>query len=760
MAYIGRDIQYGTLDKQSFTANSSATVFTLNTTVKDAKSLLVSVGGVIQEPDVAYTASGTTLTFSEAPVTGNIVYVIYLGKELIAGATRESITYQSGTGNGSTTPVTLSAAANNAQSIMVMLNGVTQTPETDYTVNGTTLTFNEAVPNGVAILVYHLANQAQAFTVNDASVTDAKIVSLDASKLTGSLPGSMGVNTTTLDQSIASLGLHVGVSENKIAYNLPEAYIDVFQDDSGLLTETDVDRDATYEYVSTATPALGQFVSDANTMLLLHMDDDGLTDSSSYGHTMTKGGSVARSNTQSKFGSYSMNCPGGGSDFLTGPANIYDIGTGDFTLEGWFYWTSFVNNSGMFDFSTWGGDQYSFLVRANADTQGAQPNWEVGIYGGGGSYPDRYAWENTTPRVTTNTWTHCCVERHNGVLRMYKDGVSKAYTPSGNGFTGDYNFGTSGAIRIGKSWWTIHNGFIDEVRFSNIARYQGTNFTPNMSTSLNATGTLISKASTAASTVSTTSGVMLYEDAEGTGTLGTDLKIYFSSDDGANWTEASSYGNSMTFSGDVKMVPLGSTTLTGGTGTAVKMKAEWANQTAGSVGDPGDYGNSYSTGDRSSIITATTDVTFGNGNISNMHNGTKTSFSNYFSGGSQAITSKYMRWQFNEARVVTEARWWNDEGDDGAFGTWKWQGSNDGSNWTDIGADFELNNLQLVGSAPSYQELTTLSGNTTAYTYYQMLGVSGTVSFHSNHLEIEFKCNAINLVPGKVQRLHGWAVNY
>ena len=253
MAYIGRDIQYGTLDKQSFTANSSTTVFTLDTTVKDAKSLLVSVGGVIQEPDVAYTASGTTLTFSEAPVTGNIVYVIYLGKELIAGATRESITYQSGTGNGSTTPVTLSAAANNAQSIMVMLNGVTQTPETDYTVNGTTLTFNEAVPNGVAILVYHLANQAQAFAVNDASVTNAHIVSLDASKLTGNLPSGMGTNTTTLDQSIASLALHVGVSENKIAYNLPESYIDVFQDDSGILTETTVDRDAAGEYVGTLT---------------------------------------------------------------------------------------------------------------------------------------------------------------------------------------------------------------------------------------------------------------------------------------------------------------------------------------------------------------------------------------------------------------------------------------------------------------------------------------------------------------------------
>ena len=753
MAYIGRDIQYGTLDKQSFTANSSATVFTLNTTVKDAKSLLVSVGGVIQEPDVAYTASGTTLTFSEAPVTGNIVYVIYLGKELIAGATRESITYQSGTGNGSTTPVTLSAAANNAQSIMVMLNGVTQTPETDYTVNGTTLTFNEAVPNGVAILVYHLANQAQAFTVNDASVTNAHIVSLDASKLTGNLPGSMGTNTTTLDQSIASLGLHVGVSENKIAYNLPESYIDVFQDDSGLLTETTVDRNATYEYVSTATPALGQFVSDANTMLLLHMDDDGLTDSSSYGHTMTKGGSVARSNTQSKFGSYSMNCPGGGSDFLTGPANIYDIGTGDFTLEGWFYWTSFVNNSGMFDFSTWGGDQYSFLVRANADTQGAQPNWEVGIYGGGGSYPDRYAWENTTPRVTTNTWTHCCVERHNGVLRMYKDGVSKAYTPSGNGFTGDYNFGTSGAIRIGKSWWTIHNGFIDEVRFSNVARYQGTNFTPNMSTTLNATGTLISKASTAASTVSTTSGVMLYEDASGTGTLGTDLKIYFSSDDGANWTEASSYGNSMTFSGNIKMVPLGSTSLSGGTGTAVKMKAEWANQVEATPAQGG-----YHTGNQLGNITLTSTVQeSGNGVANNLLNGVNASNNSDTTNGfhpydSTDISGDILKFDFGTGKTIIEAKFIQYGAE--SHGTWKWQGSNDDSSWTDIGSSFTL------GGGVNEQLHTQLNNNTTSYRYYQLLGITGNTTYPCIWSEIQFKHMTVAATGGKVQRLHGWAVNY
>ena len=175
MAYIGRDIQYGTLDKQSFTANSSTTVFTLDTTVKDAKSLLVVVGGVVQEPEVAYTASATTLTFSEAPATNNAVYVIYLGKELSTGAEREKLTYQTGTGNNSTTPLTLSAAPFNASTIMVMLNGVTQRPVTDYTVSGTTLTFTSTVATGVNILVYHLGSQSAIGTINNNAVTNAKM---------------------------------------------------------------------------------------------------------------------------------------------------------------------------------------------------------------------------------------------------------------------------------------------------------------------------------------------------------------------------------------------------------------------------------------------------------------------------------------------------------------------------------------------------------------------------------------------------------
>jgi hypothetical protein len=45
--------------------------------------------------------------------------------------------------------------------------------------------------------------------------------------------------------------------------------------------------------------------NDNYTKLLLHMDDVGLTDSSSIGHTITKNGDVARSSSQYKFGGYS-----------------------------------------------------------------------------------------------------------------------------------------------------------------------------------------------------------------------------------------------------------------------------------------------------------------------------------------------------------------------------------------------------------------------------------------------------------------------
>jgi len=84
MAYIGKEPAYGAYEKQSLTADSSTTTFTLNYVVGSSSSIFVSVAGVPQEPEVAYNISGggTQITFTAAPTTGDTVFIIFLGVAL------------------------------------------------------------------------------------------------------------------------------------------------------------------------------------------------------------------------------------------------------------------------------------------------------------------------------------------------------------------------------------------------------------------------------------------------------------------------------------------------------------------------------------------------------------------------------------------------------------------------------------------------------------------------------------------------------
>ncbi len=226
MAYIGRQPTYGAFEKQSLTADGSTTTFSLNYTVGSSSSILVSVAGVHQEPEVAYNLSGggTSLVFTAAPVDGDTVFVVFLGISYDTGelfssgsitsqtATTESasadlfltyddsasalrkitntnltktldisgqtelseqaadgdlllvydtsataikkiqksnlsptLTYTSGTatGDGSTTGFTINSGRA-VNDILVLVNGVTLIPTTDYSISSTTLTFATA----------------------------------------------------------------------------------------------------------------------------------------------------------------------------------------------------------------------------------------------------------------------------------------------------------------------------------------------------------------------------------------------------------------------------------------------------------------------------------------------------------------------------------------------------------------------------------------------------------------------------------------
>ena len=79
MAYFGVTPSnvFGQGTKDSFTGDGSTTAFTLSRSVLLATDIEVFVGNVRQEPNVAYTVSGTTLTFTGTPAsgTGNIYAV-------------------------------------------------------------------------------------------------------------------------------------------------------------------------------------------------------------------------------------------------------------------------------------------------------------------------------------------------------------------------------------------------------------------------------------------------------------------------------------------------------------------------------------------------------------------------------------------------------------------------------------------------------------------------------------------------------------
>jgi len=68
----------GAISTESFTGDGSTTAFTLNSSA-DSATVMVTLNGVVQEPTQAYSVSGTTLTFVEAPVSTDRIEVRKLG---------------------------------------------------------------------------------------------------------------------------------------------------------------------------------------------------------------------------------------------------------------------------------------------------------------------------------------------------------------------------------------------------------------------------------------------------------------------------------------------------------------------------------------------------------------------------------------------------------------------------------------------------------------------------------------------------------
>ena len=105
----------------------------------------------------------------------------YIGAEPAPGQNRE-VDDISSSFNGSTTAFTLQVSGVNvspesANNILVNLGGVLQNPDTDYTINASTLTFTTAPASGLSFFALVLGAGINTATVADGAITTAKLAS-------------------------------------------------------------------------------------------------------------------------------------------------------------------------------------------------------------------------------------------------------------------------------------------------------------------------------------------------------------------------------------------------------------------------------------------------------------------------------------------------------------------------------------------------------------------------------------------------------
>jgi hypothetical protein len=171
-------------------------------------------------------------------------------------------------------------------------------------------------------------------------------------------------------------------------------------------------------------------------------------------------GSAAVSATQSKFGGSSLTMGGTTSSTCSIPdgSNVKCL-SGDFTLECWAMSTNNAQIGVLFGKDN-GGAPYAHLTYNNGQWQ-----WYSDSSG---------ALFTPSSGVAVNTWMHIALVKSQGTWYMYQNGVLLASAAGGTFGNNSVTFTLGNYGGLSNQW----QGYIDEFRISNVARYTA-NFTPS-----------------------------------------------------------------------------------------------------------------------------------------------------------------------------------------------------------------------------------------------------------------------------------------
>ena len=237
------------METNNFTGDGSTTAFTLSSTVASEDNLIVFIEGIYQNKG-DYVASGTTITFTTAPVNGRRIVV----QHILSSVSGNSTLYTSLSGDGSTTAFTLSGAPGHENNTQVFMDGVYQQKDS-YIVNGTTLTFDAAPANGSSIEVMSFAQT----TVNQPGSNTVSVAELNLSDgSSGQFITTDGNGTISFATALTSISANsIGITEINVSDGTNGQFLQT--NGSGTLSFADAASafaDLTEVTVATSDPAL------------------------------------------------------------------------------------------------------------------------------------------------------------------------------------------------------------------------------------------------------------------------------------------------------------------------------------------------------------------------------------------------------------------------------------------------------------------------------------------------------------------------
>jgi hypothetical protein len=198
------------------------------------------------------------------------------------------------------------------------------------------------------------------------------------------------------------------------------------------------------------------------TYALLHMDgvNGAQTTTDAKGHTVAITGTGTLSTTQSKFGGSAYFPSTAGNLKITDSGDL--ASPGDFTIEFWSYLNSVPSSAFACHRNSSGGVQTALLILSG--------NVVLAMDDGTSAFSVATA----TAGFVAGVWQHIAVVKTGGVAKLYINGVqgaSGAVTATWGNVSIPLAIGSNG---LGGNAWP---GYIDEFRFSKVARYAAA-FTP------------------------------------------------------------------------------------------------------------------------------------------------------------------------------------------------------------------------------------------------------------------------------------------